>query len=96
MAIKAGTVADFSNSLAEAMEDALRAEYQNINGEALPDQGLEDRRMLLVAIAQGVVRYLKSNVDAWQISVETTLVNTDDAEGSGTVDDIATAGTLYS
>jgi hypothetical protein len=95
MAIKAGTVADFSNSLAEAMEDALKAEYLNIKGEVLSDQGLEDRRMLLVAIAQGVTRYLKSNVDAWQISVETTLVNTDDAQGTGTVDDIATTGTLY-
>lgn len=95
MAIKAGTVADFSNSMAEAMEDALKAEYLALKGEALSDQGLEDRRMLLVAIAQGITRYLKSNVDAWQISVETTLVDTDDAEGTGTVDDIATTGTLY-
>jgi hypothetical protein len=96
MAIKAGTVADFSNSLAEAMEDALKQEYLNVKGEALSDQGLEDRRMLLVAIAQGLTRYLKSNVDAWQISVETTLINTDDAQGTGTVDDLATTGTLYS
>ena len=95
MAIKAGTVADFSNSLAEAIEDALKAEYLNVKGEALSDQGLEDRRMLLVAIAQGVTRYLKSNVEAWQISVETTLVNASNAEGSGTVDDITTTGTLY-
>ena len=95
MAIKAGTVVDFAGSMAEAMETALKAEYQNVKGEALPDQGLEDRRMLLVAIAQGITRYLKSNVDAWQISVETTLVNTDDAEGTGTIDDIATTGTLY-
>lgn len=95
MAIKAGTVADFSNSLAEAMEDALKAEYLNVKGEVLSDQGVEDRRLLLVAIAQGVTRYLKSNVDAWQISVETTLINTDDAQGTGTVDDIGTTGTLY-
>lgn len=95
MAIKAGTVADFGNSLAEAIEDALKAEYLNVKGEVLPDQGLEDRRMLLVAIAQGVTRYLKSNADAWEISVETTLVNASNAEGSGTVDDIATTGTLY-
>lgn len=96
MAIKAGTVADFSGSLAEAMENALREEYQAVKDEPLPDQGLEDRRMLLVAIAQGVTRYFKSNVDAWQISVETTLTNTSDAEGTGTVDDITTTGTLYS
>jgi hypothetical protein len=95
MAIKAGTVLDFAGSMAEAMENALKAEYLNVKGEELRDQGLEDRRMLLVAIAQGITRYLKSNVDAWQISVETTLVDTDDAEGTGTVDDIATTGTLY-
>jgi hypothetical protein len=96
MAIKAGTVADFSGSLAEAMENALKDEYQAVKEEPLPDQGVEDRRLLLVAIAQGITRYLKSNVDAWQISVETTLVNTDDAEGTGTLDDISTTGTLYS
>lgn len=74
MALKAGTVADFANSLAEAMEDALKAEYQAVKGEPLPDMGVEDRRLMLVAIAQGVVRYLKSNVNALQISVETTQV----------------------
>ena len=68
MAIKAGTIADFSGSLAAAMEDALKAEYLAVKGEPLPDQGVEDRRMLLVAVAQGVARYLKSNTDAWQIS----------------------------
>jgi len=96
MAIKAGTVADFSNSMAEAIENALKAEYQVVKGEALPDQGLEDRRMLLVAIAQGVTRYLKDNVDAWQIEVETELVDSDDAEGTGTVEELETTGTLYS
>jgi hypothetical protein len=96
MALKAGTVASFSGSLAEAMENALKAEYQAVKGEALPDQGLEDRRMLLVAIAQGIVRYFKDNTDAWQISVETRLINTDDAEGTATIDDISTTGTLYS
>ena len=63
--------------------------------QALPDQGLEDRRMLLVAIAQGVIRYFHDNRDAWKISVETTLINTDDAEGTATIDDISTTGTLY-
>lgn len=96
MAIKAGTVADFPNSLAEAMEDALKAEYLAVKGESLTDQGLEDRRLLLVAVAQGLTRYLKSNVDAWKITVNTKLIDTDDAEGTGTVNDIATTGTLYS
>ena len=95
MALKAGTVADFSGSLAQAIEDALKAEHLVLKGEPLPDQGLDDRRMLLVAIAQGVVRYLKDNVDAYEISVETTLINAVEATGTASVDDIATIGTLY-
>ncbi len=95
MALKAGTVGDFSDSMAEAMEDALKAEYLIVKEEALPESPDEDRRLLLVAIAQGITRYLKSNPDAWQISVEATLVNTDDSEGTGTVDEIATTGVLY-
>ena len=74
MPLKAGTVADFSNSMAEAIETALMTEYQNVKGEAMPDMGVEDRRLLLVAIAQGVVRHLKDNSDALLISVETAQV----------------------
>ena len=74
MPLKAGTVADFADSMAEAMEIALMTEYQAVKGEALPDMGVEDRRLFLVAIAQGVVRHLKDNSDALQISVETTQV----------------------
>lgn len=95
MAMKAGTVGDFSGSLAQAIENALKAEYAVLKGEPLPDQGLEDRRMLLVAIAQGVVRYLKANADAFEISVETTLTSGGNATGTATVDDIDTTGTLY-
>ncbi len=74
MPMKAGTVSDFAGSMAEAMENALKQEYQAVKGEPLPGLGVEDRRLLLVAIAQGVVRYLKENGDAFQISVETTQV----------------------
>ncbi len=98
MALKAGTSindAAFADSLAAAMEDALEREYEAVKQEALPDQGRDDRRMLLVAISQGIVRYLADNPDAWQISVETTLTNLSDAEGTGTVDSIQTTGTLY-
>ncbi|GGX79759.1 hypothetical protein GCM10007160_03950 [Litchfieldella qijiaojingensis] len=74
MPIKAGTVNDFEDSMAEAMENALAEEYQILKGEALPDMGQEDRRMLLSAIAQGVVRYLKDNLDAFELSSEVTQV----------------------
>ena len=74
MPIKAGTVTDFANSMAEAMENALAQEYQAVKGEPLPDMGQDDRRMLLSAIAQGVVRHLKDNLDAFALSVEVTQV----------------------
>lgn len=96
MAIKAGTVTDFAGSMAEAMEEAMEQEYLAVKGEPLSAQGQEDRRLLLVAIAQGVVRHLKDNLDAWKIEVETELVDSDDAEGTGEVDELETTGTLYS
>jgi hypothetical protein len=74
MALKAGTVDDFTHSMAEAMEQALAQEYQKLKGEVLPDMGQEDRRMLFAAIAQGVVRHLKDNLAAFTVSVETTQV----------------------
>jgi len=74
MAMKAGTVTDFSGSMAEAMENAMKEEYLALKGEALPDMGQDDRRMLLAAIAQGVVRYLKDNLDAFELSSEVTQV----------------------
>jgi hypothetical protein len=74
MALKPGTVEDFNDSMAEAMENALAQEYQKLKGEGLPDVGEEDRRMLFTAIAQGVVRHLKNNLDAFDVSVETTQV----------------------
>ncbi len=74
MAMKPGTVADFANSMAEAMETALAEEYQALKGEALPGAGEADRRMLLSAIAQGVVRHLRDNLDAFALSVEVTQV----------------------
>jgi hypothetical protein len=74
MSIKAGIGTDFDNSMAEAMENALAQEYQALKGEPLPSMGQDDRRMLLSAIAQGVVRYLKDNLDAFDVSVDVTQV----------------------
>ncbi len=74
MALKAGTVADFNSSMAEAMEQALAQEYQRLKQATLPDMGEEDRRMLFVAIAQGVVRHLRDNAGAFSVAVETTQV----------------------
>ena len=59
--LKAGHVNDFSNSLAEAIEIALQQEVLATKGISLPSDGQEDRRLLFVAIARGVLQYLKAH-----------------------------------
>ena len=89
MNLKAGTVADFANSMAQAIENAMKQEYKAVKNEDLPTMGQEDRRLLFAAIAQGVVRYLNDNPDALRVHV--SLLN-----GNGAVNDVQTQGTLYS
>ncbi|NIM95760.1 MAG: hypothetical protein GTO18_18830 [Anaerolineales bacterium] len=78
MKLKAGTVAstEFANSMAEAIEDALEKEWQRLWNQPLPVEGQEDRRLLFVAIAQGVIRHLKDNAkEAFDVDVDVTQVN---------------------
>lgn len=63
MALKAGTVASFGNSLAEAMDNAMKQEWQAVKGVPLPSQGEEDRRLLFAAISQGLFSFLKQHED---------------------------------
>ncbi len=83
MALKAGTVevkaakkpADLAGSMAEAMEKALAAAWKDREGAALPKTGKEDRQLLFVAIAQGVVKHLEEQAaDTFKISVDVTQV----------------------
>ncbi len=65
MPIKAGRVKDeFSGSMAEAIEKALIKEWKDVKGWDMPDPGQEDRRILCVAIAQGIIRYLTDNAQS--------------------------------
>ena len=59
--LRGGSVADFTNSMAEAIEQALEAEWQAVKGSALPSDGQEDRRLLLAAIASGILNYLETH-----------------------------------
>jgi hypothetical protein len=63
MPLKAGSVANFSGSLAEAMDNAMKSEWQAVKGVPLPGQGQEDRRLLFAAIAQGLFVFLKAHED---------------------------------
>jgi hypothetical protein len=58
--LKAGHVADFSNSMAEAIETALQQELA-LQGESLPAAGQETRRAFFVAISRGILQYLKAH-----------------------------------
>lgn len=89
MPLKAGTSVDFADSLAAAIENALADEYQAAKGQALPSAGQVDRRMLFAAIAQGVVKHLQQNPDAFKVRV-------DGVSFEGAVNNIETTGTLYS
>lgn len=79
---------DFANSMADAMETALRALLvgEGMSGFDLNTNSKEarDRRLIFVAIAQGVVRHLKDHggaltvVDALNVPTgETIQVETD-------------------
>ena len=78
MALKPGSVADFASSMAAAIEDAMKAEWQAVKGVPLPAQGEEDRRLLFVAVARGVLTYLKAH----QNEVLTAITTKDDISGS--------------
>jgi hypothetical protein len=69
MALKAGSVADFGNSLAAAMEHAMQTEWQAVKGVALPNLGIEDRRLLFVAIARGLFEYLKAHENEFMTDI---------------------------
>lgn len=56
--IRPGTGAVYAGSLAEAIEAAFAGELYALRDALLPETGVEDRRMLFSAIAQGVVQYL--------------------------------------
>jgi hypothetical protein len=58
--LKAGHINDFSNSMAEAIETALGQELA-LRGEVLPAAGQDIRRVFFVAIARGVLQYLKDH-----------------------------------
>ncbi|MGH8636741.1 MAG: hypothetical protein ACREUZ_06345 [Burkholderiales bacterium] len=62
--LKAGTVFNFNDSLAAEMEAAMKAEWLAVKGEPLPSPtGEEDRKIMFVAIARGLLQYLQDHRD---------------------------------
>lgn len=52
-----------ANDLAKTMEECLEKEWQAVKGEALPTIGRQDLRLLLTAVAQGVVKHLQDKAE---------------------------------
>jgi hypothetical protein len=48
------------DTLAKAMEEEMADVFQKVKGKPLPEIGKEDRRLLFVAIARGVLKYLEA------------------------------------
>ncbi len=76
--LKGGTSSDFTDSMAEAIEQAMDKEYRAVKGTALPAEGSEDRKLLWAAIANGILNYLKKNQNdiLASITLDTNVANT--------------------
>ena len=84
MALKAGSVANFNGSLAEAMEQAFQNEWLDVFGEALPGGGEQERKILFAAIAQGLLSYLQTNIDgSLEVDVSVTQVGGGGIQSTG-------------
>ena len=90
MALKAGTVDEIAGTMVQAMENAMEQLWLAEKGENLPEAGSDDRRLLFAAIAQGVVRHLADNPDAFDVEVDTGTTTY-----TGEVTQVQTSGTLY-
>ena len=89
--LKPGRVSapNFAASMAEAMDKAFLEEWRAVKGTALSGLGEEDRRILLVAIAQGVVAHLQQHAEAIRVEVNVT-----DTQGEGRAVEINTEGLM--
>jgi hypothetical protein len=57
--LKAGSVTDFSDSMAAAIEAAMQEEWEIARGTPMPSgPGDTDRKVMFAAVAKGVLRYL--------------------------------------
>ena len=58
-----GELNKFKDSMAEAIENAFKAEWLRVKGEPLPDVGEKDRRIFFVAVAKGVIDHMTANAE---------------------------------
>jgi hypothetical protein len=96
--LKAGTLSDFGGSMAEAIDVEFVKLWNIRHKYPLPESSKPDRHALFIAIAQGIINYLRDNapdsikvtVSVEQISGSTLIASGGTAFGS---QDAATAHT---
>lgn len=58
---KPGTMSNFSGSMAQIMETEFESIWRSRHDEPLSDESREERRMLFVAVARGVMQHLQQH-----------------------------------
>jgi hypothetical protein len=61
MALKAGLLEDFNDSMAAKIETEFETLWFNVYNTDLPDERKNERRILFVAIARGILSYLNEH-----------------------------------
>lgn len=69
----AGTLADFNDSMAKEIEDALAELIGPL--PSAPEKLVNDRRALFIAIADGVINHLKNKQAALEIEFDVGTVH---------------------
>ena len=76
--LEAGTGAHPEHSLASYLEDAFNDVRADYGLEPLPPEGRDDRMMLFLGIAKGIVKYLGEHSEAFVIEAHRDSTNTED------------------
>lgn len=91
MALKAGTKNDYTGSMAEAIEHAFQKAWPHVMGGKGPESNPQ-MELLFIAIAQGVVKYLSTHSDSFEVEVQG---GGNAGKKSGKVSEIVTTGVLH-
>jgi hypothetical protein len=75
MELKAGNMDDFEDSMASEIEKEFESAWTNFHDLALPEEGRRERHILFVAIARGVLGYLKRKEETEEIANQGHLFN---------------------
>lgn len=68
MQFKPGTLSDYTDSMGERIRIVFEKLWEDKYGKKLPSKSRDSRRLLFVAIAQGVIQHLQVNAqDAFDI-----------------------------